>query len=204
MSYELFFVSTTLYLWLTCGWSALSQLSGGLVRHYESKSKRLSERLENWLCHKKEYQIVFRILMPLFLAVISSEVYAFASLHFPGYSHEKRTLLTLAAIFCITIISETLGRILIFRHNILILKLTIPVVRLLRKSVFMPIVNTFMRLHAALRHNSYEHHISETRASAEDEIMSLVEDGGAGKEALEEDEKRMIRSIFDLDDTLVR
>lgn len=205
MNYELFFVSTALYLWLTCGWSALSQLSGGLVRHYESKSKKLADRLETWLIHKKEYQIVFRVLMPLFLAVISSEVYAFASSHFPGYSHEKKILLTLAAIFCISIISETFGRVLIFRHNILLLRLTIPIVRFLRRTIFLPIVNTFMRLQAALRHNSYEHHISETRASAEDEIMSLVEDDGvAGKEALEEDEKRMIRSIFDLDDTLVR
>ena len=205
MNNELFLISVALYIWLTCGWSALSLLSGGLVRRYESKSKRMSERLEKWLLHKKEYQIVFRLLMPLILAVICGEVYAFASSYFPAYSHEKKILLTLAAIFCISVASESIGRVLIYRNNILILRLTIPVVRLLRKSLFLPIVSTFVRLQAALRHNSQEHHITETRASAEDEIMSLVEDdSAAGKDALEEDEKRMIRSIFDLDDTLVR
>ena len=45
----------------------------------------------------------------------------------------------------------------------------------------------------------------EEKTSAEDEIMSLVEhDGNELGESLEEDEKRMIRGIFDLDDTLVR
>ena len=205
MNHELFFISTALYIWLTCGWSALSQLSGGLVRRYESKNKRMSDRLEKWLLHKKEYQIVFRILMPLFLAVISSEEYLFASSYLPAYSHENKILLTVAAIFFISIISESIGRILIYHNNILILRLTIPVIRLLRKSLFLPIVSTFVRLQFALRHNSHEKHGADTRVSAEDEIMSLVEDDDtAGKEALEEGEKRMIRSIFDLDDTLVR
>ncbi|OGV39100.1 MAG: hypothetical protein A2020_13470 [Lentisphaerae bacterium GWF2_45_14] len=204
MNHDLFIVSLAFYIWLTCGWAALAHLSGGMVRRYESKNKKIADMLEGWLLHKKEYQIVFRIIMPLFLAVMSSEIYIFASSHFPTYAHENRILLTLAVIFGISVISESLARILIYHSDILMLRLTIPPIRLLRISLFSPIVGTFVRFQSMLRRNYQKKHDIDSRSSAEDEIMSLVENETAGRETLEEGEKRMIRSIFDLDDTLVR
>jgi magnesium and cobalt transporter len=107
---------------------------------------------------------------------------------------------------CFVILSETVSRLMLFKMDIAILRVTVPVVRFFTYSVLFPLIFTFRTIQGKLEDIQQKNEKYNEKTSAEDEIMSLVENdnGGRKDESLEEDERRMIRGIFDLDDTLVR
>lgn len=202
MELELFILAGIVFLWLVSAWEALSSMSGGRIRRIENKNKDLARRVESWLDHKKEYSIVFKILLLLLTAYMAFSLYRYLKSYEAVSDYAGIT--TVAAVFLLVVLADILGRFLLLRFDILILKITIPFVRGLRYSVLAPVLYVINIIDSEIER--LQHEGEDDKTTAEDEIMSWVErENENGKENdLEEDEKRMIRGIFDLDDTPVR
>jgi len=104
-------------------------------------------------------------------------------------------------------LAESLGRSLSMRGTARFLGIVIPVVRLLSWLFFPVALGVHLRRYWRKRTRTVASNDLET--TAEDEIRSLVEQDAIQEEEgekpdLEDDERRMIRGIFDLDETLVR
>jgi len=93
-----------------------------------------------------------------------------------------------------------------YRFYLAILRLTMPIMQLLRYSVLFPVMLILRHLTRSLENQTGIENGAAARPTAEDEIMSLVEkEEDSGQDAaLEDDERRMIKGIFDLDNTPVR
>ena len=205
-----------LSLWLGgVGWAAaiglaatrmaLARLSGGTVRKIELKDRALAERLENWLARRDELRVLLRLLLLLDFLFL-----AFCMAAWQRYclvlDREMWTCwaVPVAAACLFFLLSEWLGRHLSDLTTGRFLSLSVPIVRALG-GLLLPITLPVRagKFWAARWH---ERHTEEAKATAEDEIMSLVEQDATNGEdvsALEADERRMIRGIFDLDETPV-
>jgi CBS domain containing-hemolysin-like protein len=101
-------------------------------------------------------------------------------------------------------VGEISSLLLLSRSDLWVLRLTIPPVLLIAHTVLLP----FTFLSGKLRENVEDWRDEENpdqKVSAEDEILSVVENYGEhDNDDLEEDEKRMIKGILDLGDMSVR
>ena len=180
---------------------ALASLSGGTVRKLELKNRALAERLEAWLARREELGIQVRLLLLLdfsFLLVCLSSWDA-ASVK-SGWAVRLGPALAGMAVFFVS--TEALGRHLSSLTTARLLSFSVPLVRLCAALVF-PLSIPLRAGHCWAK-AWRARHVEE--ATAEDEIMSLVEQDeqeGDHEADLEADERRMIRGIFDLDETLV-
>ncbi len=188
-----------IFIWLLTAWESFYELTPGRIRRLEADDKDLAKKLEIWSEHRAEFYVVFRYLILLILAAISMLMFVFIS--------EMNTKLTqyevggyvLLSVLALLLACSLIIRLALKRVDIFILHLTLPFIRVLSLTAFSPIL-LMMKITTAGTSND-----DDEKTSAEDEIMSLVEhDSNELGERLEEDEKRMIRGIFDLDDTLVR
>jgi CBS domain containing-hemolysin-like protein len=206
---EIFCVSLFFFVWFLAAWEALNQLSRGQARKIQSDNRTLADRIEEWIENRHEYSIVFRVLTFGFFAISVS----FALVFYMNYQ-EKTTpdSSTIAgatvATFVLVILAEAIAKIASHTCDFFLLKTTMPIAKLLRYSFFYPIVACVegMQKRIALLRSRSSRDDSGGKSSTEDEIMSWVEQENDvnGASPLEEDEKRMIRGIFDLDDTPVR
>ena len=194
-----------LFLWLLSAWDALVHFSGGRVRRIESKDHDMAKKMEQWLDDKHAYEAVFRLLVMICIAFIAIMTFNFIDKHFEGLTLVENIIYAVIATFASVVIGEILNESLIARFDLPLLRITMPLIKILRYSIFLPVVFCTETLRDKIeKWQSLED--DEERATTEDEILSLVEqDETEGEEAsLEEDEKRMIRGVFDLDNTDVR
>ena len=205
MSIEIFFITSAVFLWLVIASDALNRLSGGRIRRLEMDDRLLAERLESWKDYKEDYYVVFKILIFLLVALMALSAYGVVSHFYPGITLYMTLLIELGVIFVITVISIIAAEFCRDKFDIMLLRLAMPFVRLLANSLFLPLLALLHLIELGVRELADNDSGSDS-ATAEDEIMSLVnqDDDEGEKGALEEDEKRMIRGIFDLNDTLVR
>ena len=183
---------------------ALANLSGGAVRKLELRDRALAEGLERWLAKREELGIQVRLLLLLdfsFLLIclsswdVASADRGLAARLGPG-------LLGMLAFFVLT---EVIGRHLSSLTTARLLSFSVPLVRFCAALVF-PLSIPLCAGHRWAKAWRAKHAEEAEEATAEDEIMSLVEQDeqeAAHKADLEADERRMIRGIFDLDETLV-
>jgi len=185
---------------------AIANLSGGTVRRLELKSRKLAERLENWLNRRDEIRVTVRLLLILdflFLALCLASWDCYCE----GIGADLSVRFAppvLGALFYI-VVTEWLGRHLPSPMTGRFLTVAVPVVRALGVVVW-PLAGPVRLWHRRVAHWRRVHADDEAKATAEDEIMSLVEQDALVSDednALEADERRMIRGIFDLDQTLV-
>jgi CBS domain containing-hemolysin-like protein len=177
--------------WLTAVWAVLADLSRASIRKLDqAKHKDLVDRAEFWHGHRADYRITIRILsfINLGLFVLCSD------------SLLNSIPLALTAVAVFFVVSEMIGHWLAGYHWT-ILKVSMPVLAIVRPVAAM--LTLFEDRLASARDLDEE----EGKATTEDEIMSLVEQDETeidAKSDLEDIERRMIRGIFDLDETLVK
>jgi magnesium and cobalt exporter, CNNM family len=205
MSLEIIVVTFVVFLWLLTAWDALVQLSGGRIRRIEMENRALADQLESWKDQEEDYIVVFKILVFLLLALLAVSAYGAIFRFYPDISSNMALLAVLGVIFVLTLASIVVAEFCHGKLDIMLLRLAMPLIKLLAKTVFWPLVFLFHLIERGVRELGDSDAAVDT-TTAEDEIMSLVEqdddDGEHG--TLEEDEKRMIRGIFDLNDTPVR
>ena len=192
-------VTIVIGTWLTAVWAALSDLSRAGIRKLEqSKHEGLIDRAERWLDHRDDYRVAIRVL-----SFINLSLFALTSqtlLLNVGVQASNAVFAALALVLVLFLISETLGHWAAAYHWS-ILKVSVPLLSPFRIAAIP--INSFQDRLARARDNGDE----EIRATTEDEIMSLVEQDATEEEedgSLEDNERRMIRGIFDLDETLVK
>jgi len=189
-----------IFIWLLTAWESFYELTPGRIRRLEADNKDLVKKLEFWSEHRGEFYVIFRYLTLLVLAAISILLFVVIKEMGAKLTHYEIGGYVLLAILGLLLASSLIIRLVLKRMDIFFLRMTLPFVRFLSLTVFWPILFLVKITTASTSNDS-----DEEKTSAEDEIMSLVEhDGNELGESLEEDEKRMIRGIFDLDDTLVR
>ncbi len=205
MSFELLCAVCIGFIWLLCTWEGFSGLSRGRIRRIETENKELAKKLEDWLERQNEFNVVFGLLGFFLIAFIGMGAMQVSYDLKPGISPALRIGSVSGIILLFLIFSGELARIINSRLDIKILNITMPLIIALRITCFRPVVILMQVVEKSiLSWKSKEG--AEAKPSAEDEIMSLVEQDSEeeGSEALEEDEKRMIKGIFDLDYTPVR
>ncbi|MDD5698916.1 MAG: hemolysin family protein [Victivallaceae bacterium] len=200
MMVNLLILSIVIFVWLLTAWEAFYELTPGRIRRLEADNREPVKKLEFWLERRSEYNVIFRYLTLLLLAAISILLLViFRRWNGNGAAYQVGGWVLLG-ILGLLLACSLLVRLVQRRLDILLLRLTLPVIHLLALTVFRPMLFLADITDAGAAGDG-----EEEKTSAEDEIMSLVEhEGHEHGESLEEDEKRMIRGIFDLDNTLVR
>ena len=194
-----------LFTWISSSRDALTHLSGGRIRRIESKDRDLAKKAENWLENQHADETVFRFLGFIILSAIAGLSFHYLRTSQNMHSFYLPLALSCAVTVSVAIFAEILNEAFLAKLDLQLLKITMPLIRLLRYSVFLPFVFSieYMRDKIEKRQSLED---DEERTTTEDEILSLVDqDVTEGEDAsLEEDEKRMIRGVFDLDNTNVR
>ncbi len=207
MKIELLVIIYLVFVWLLTAWEALLQLSRGRVRKIEADDRDLARRAEVWIENQSDYDMVFRILC---FAIIGSMSIILIDAFRESAQFKQQEMLsagTCAVIILACIVfAEAIAKLMINRLYMAVLKTTMPLMTALKYSLFAPIVFVLRRFSDELENNPGREKNSNDRPTAEDEIMSLVEkdDEDGTDNELEDDERRMIKGVFDLDDTLVR
>ena len=192
---------------LDAAYSALTELSGGAVRKLELRNKELARRGENWLERRDELLALVRLVLmvDVLLLAYCGASWVLTSAQNRGMGYVAICWPPLLMICVFFLITGLLARHLNGLTGMRFLALAIPAIRSVALLLFplsAPLV--FIQRHAERRGRQRSE--EEERATAEDEIMSLVEQGennGAAEDGLQDDERRMIRGVFDLDETLV-
>ena len=185
--------------------TALSELTLGSLRKLEMNDPELAESFKGWLDKRDEYRISIRIIH---LAVVVFVIYCAASYAMQAKDLTlQSTLLPLVLVaFGYLLISESLGFDLSQLGSRYLLRVLMPMIAVLRVLAF-PLSAPLVWWHRLTTRRQTNGHNGDDKATAEDEIMSLVEHDEEMEEdsaELEADERRMIKGVFDLDETLVR
>ena len=214
IEFLIFFLIT--FLWIISARQAFFQLTRGRIRKLENENAILAKKMEKWLEHKPAYQIVYRILLFFNIAIIASLCFNIFN-NFVFYKHFSNSQVSsvflnviphviVAAIITVflVILAEAVTRIFVIKYDIQILKITMPLIRLLHCTFLYPFVIfiNFINKKVQSSQNIEEDDIITT----EDEILSLLENDSFSDlddNSLEEDERQMIKGIFELDNTTV-
>ncbi len=185
----------------------LQELSLGTLRRLEARDPELALLFEGWLERREEYRIVLRVILLAAVALIVLAGGSWTSQRLAAEQSPGATLLMTAIVTMVYfLVSELFGRDLGASGNRYLLKMAMTLVKIMAIPLY-PIAAPVAAWHRFL-HKRYENAVSEQeKITAEDEIMSLVEqdeqmEGDNG--GLDADERRMIKGIFDLDETLVK
>ena len=196
-----------LFVWFMSAWDALTQLSGGRARRIEAGNRKLSMKVEEWMDNKSAYDTVFSFLVFLTVCFLAVAMFVFVRSNYASFQSQAVIVISVLATFFFILLGEIVSKLFVYKFDVELLRFTMPVIRILRYSLFFPVVF----LTELLKHKTEEHQAREgddNKTTTEDEILSLVEqdstEGDADHTSLEEDEKRMIRGVFELDNMAVR
>ncbi len=207
---EMFAVAVIVFYWLIAAWRSLNNLTGGRVRRVELKNRSLAKNLEEWLENIDDYDDVFRIL-----SFVNMLVIVFFLKNILNYKeallkldYDDKFWIMLGTILIVVIGAEFFSRIILVSLNIYLLKFTLPLIKFLRYSIFFPVVEGLNLVTKRLQSSAKLHEIHDD-VTTEDEILSLLDQeehgfGDSNTQVIEEDEKRMIKGVLDLDNTQVR
>ncbi len=213
---EIFIFFLITFLWIISGWEALSQLTRGRIRKLENGNDLFAKKMEKWFVNKSAYQTVYRILLFFNISIIASLLFDIVHkkffFKFPSLSQNLTSFghilahVIIAAVITVflIIISESVMRIFVSKYFIQTLKITIPVINFLHYTLLYPFMLLINFLKKKVQRS--QNLKSEDKASTEDEILSLLEDDSSKSEnsSLEEEERQMIKGIFELNDTDVK
>jgi CBS domain containing-hemolysin-like protein len=184
----------------------LTSFTGGKARRLEAQNRDLAERLEPWLAKRDEYRVLLRLLLLLDCCLL---FFCYAAWEMACRTAGTPALVRFGVPALVALLffalSELLGRHLSAASGGRLLAALMPVAWCLG-IVFFPLTLVIRFSHRwaeSLHEARREEH---GKATTEDEIMSLIErdaDDEDGDADLEDDERRMIRGVFDLDETLV-
>lgn len=201
---EILVISFIMFFWVTCALQAFDGLSGGRIRKLEVKHPKFAEKLSRWLERSDSLKGVFRLILFICSALIGIFTYIAADEYFAEMSKIRTFIIPAIVLIASSVVAEITARILVSYSDVIVLRITMPLLNLLANTVFMPAVllANYVR---KMTEGWKEHADKEIKTSAEDEILSFVDSyGDSRNDDLEEGEKRMIRGILDLDDMSVR
>ena len=189
-------------IWLDAIRAAINSLSGGYIR---SLNQAKSSKAEKWLNKQREYGFILRALSFLVTAMYTTKCYyhtivnPFYIFDDKSFQSVKETCIFALLLLLFLILKETLGTIWFSHYRYTLLRFSIPLINLLH----LPLKFYELILMHSLKKAKARENITELgkEVSPEHEILSLVESNESG--TLEDDEKRMIQGVFDLNDTMV-
>lgn len=198
-------LSILLYILISCVFDAFEDLSGGRVRRIEEKNPELAEKLDSWLEQDDQIRMLFKLLLFVVASVFSISVYFSTGKLESLFGLEVpylEVILLAVSIILLCSVSDLLAKLLLPRCDLLIIKVTIPVMLVFARIILAPLAPLFRLLNRKMEKIMEDAPDPEDKASLEDEILDMMEDEPDGQ--LEEGEKRMIRGIFDLQDMSVK
>lgn len=190
-----------LFLVFFCAYEAFDHLSGGMIHKLEETDEAFAAKLALWQKKNDPIRAVFKLLLFLLITFMGVFSYLVVREFLDKYVQGSGFTIMAVAVIVAWAIGETFSRLALFRFDIFLLRITVPVVSFLSATLFRPMTH----LMQILRDNALDQRDEEEKVGAEDEILSFVDKHSGGKEDdLEEGEKRMIRGVLDLDDMTVR
>jgi len=185
----------------------LSNISGGTVRKLETRDKVAAEQLEQWLQKRRLIIIKIRLLIAI-LFILFIFCYPIWHQHCTQnqLSWTKQYLPYIIGITIYLFAVEWMGNNLSAQYYIKLLATIIPTVNI-TCLILLPITIILRQWHKFSEKWLDKHTEKQEIVTTEDEIMSLIEQTETtehDKIELEEDEKRMIKGVLDLDETNVR
>jgi CBS domain containing-hemolysin-like protein len=193
-------------VWALAAYTALNKLSWGRIRRVEAKNKAMAEKMEKWLDAKETHNTALAFIAAAFLVALMAAILDLTRQLATAVSHPESIAVATAATLIILLVAEAISNAAAMLWDAQILKLAIPLALIIEKSLLLPTIATSKFLAGKLEKLRPENSHGEI-TTTEDEILSLVEqDEGEGEDgaSLEEDEKRMIKGVFELDNTKVR
>ncbi len=192
--------------WLTAVSTAVTELSWGKIKKLDAQKKRhLISMAETLLEGRREHILALRLLslanIVLFAILCYRQLYPFLMEATPAGIAISAAITTLSFL----LVTEIAGNGLLASHPWSLLYVSHPPVRLIYFILF-PLVQPTLWLQEHV-HSLHELEDEEEKTTTADEIISLVEQDAHEEDEesdLEDSERRMIRGIFDLDETLVK
>ncbi|MBR4254432.1 MAG: HlyC/CorC family transporter [Lentisphaeria bacterium] len=201
MNLVLFIVCSVLYLWITAAFEAFSSLTGGRILKVAERDRKFAERLEGWHDREESIRAVLKLILCILAAFAGVLATEWTGAVAPEFAHRWGWLVIMAAVTILTVISELVARLVLLRFDLAVLKFTIPIVA---SRFFRPLATLIEKVTTA-GDDWHRADAPDELASAEDEIMSLVDGADEdGADGLEEEEKKMIRGILELGGMKVR
>ncbi|HAR67408.1 MAG TPA: hypothetical protein DCR55_14510 [Lentisphaeria bacterium] len=198
----LLIVGVTIAIWCRTCLEALSRISWVTIRKESFKRTGLSDLAEAWLESRDLFQSTLRFFISVSLCLSAAIAYPAVQQNLPREA-SPFTLVLLTA-FLVTVAFYALIEVVVLggfaRSNPVLMHVAAPMLRAL--GLIQPILQIINQ-----RGRSENGEEEETTLSVEDEIIHLVEQDAHSDDQsseLEDSERRMIRGIFDLDETLVK
>ncbi|MCK5835087.1 MAG: HlyC/CorC family transporter [Lentisphaeria bacterium] len=178
----------------------LSNLTRGKIRKLNAKDSTLEVKAEGWL-EKRSHSMLTLNFLKVNLTVFTFVL--FANFINSNSSLQTKLLILLTCIYAYVLIGQLLNYLFIGERSWKVLKVSMPLITFLGWILF-PLLFPIEFISKKTITGS-----SESDGSIEDEILSLVEqdahdEEGNGFSDLEDDERRMIQGILDLDKTPVK
>jgi putative hemolysin len=181
--------------------ASLRKLTGGLLRNMEDSTQKNCQYLDD---NRPRYGFVLRAASYIFTT--SYTLIAFKFFILDGAKNSRTEDMTYFALVMLLYLltREVLGSIWSRNYGVQILSNSLGAMKVLNL-LFLPYITLVLSLH----HNHearLEENDSNTKVSAEDEILSLVEEDEENdhEDSIEDEEARMIKGVFNLDDTSIR
>ena len=195
---------TLIAVWLDAVRAAINSLSGGYVRSLDEDK---SARAEKWFDQQKQFGFILRAFS--FMTTTSMTCYCYYNiiekpiivLENESLQTIKQTAIFFLILFLFIILKETVGTVWLSFYRYNLLKFSLPVIKIMR-ILLKPYELILMHSYRKAAEREEEQPEENKESIAENEILSLVEGGEKGE--LEEDEIRMIKGVFDLNDKLVK
>ena len=198
---EMLILAFGAFLFFTCVFEAFDGLSGGRVRKIEEKDPNFAAKLNAWLENADMFHAVLKLFLFAAAAMTGAVIFAIMNRHWPDFSDEWSYPILIVAVVITGAICELFAQMILPKTDMGLLRFAMPIVQLLCKTVFYPLTFVFGRVSDATDDWADS---APSHASAEDEILSYVDDYGNDEEdGLEEGEKRMIRGILEIGDMAV-
>ena len=191
-------------VWLDAVRASINSLSGGYVRSLDEAKRTIAEK---WLEQQKELGFVLRSLSYVITVTYACFTYfnivvePIFVINIEAIQNIKKAVVFFLLMFLFLILKETLGTVWFSFYRFNLLKYSMPVLKIIR-IILKPYEVILMHSFKKAQEREEQTPIENKDSIAENEILSLVEKGDNGE--LEEDEIRMIKGVFDLNDKQVR
>lgn len=177
-------LSILLYILISCVFDAFEDLSGGRVRRIEEKNPELAEKLDSWLEQDDQIRMLFKLLLFVIASVFSISVYFSTGKLESLFGLEVpylEVILLAVSIILLCSVSDLLAKLLLPRCDLLIIKVTIPVMLVFARIILAPLAPLFRLLNRKMEKIMEDAPDPEDKASLEDEILDMMEDEPDGQ-----------------------
>lgn len=182
--------------------SSLRKLTGGILRTLEDKTQKNCQYIND---NRPRFGFVLRASS--FIFTTSYTLVAHKIFILDGAKNTRtEDIIYFALVMVLYLLTrEVLGSIWTRNYGITILSNSLGILKVLN-IIFLPYITVVLSLHNKHEARLEESDNNTTKASAEDEILSLVEEDEENddEDSIEDEEARMIKGVFNLDDTSIR